>query len=383
MLRLAIPTGRCGSRRRGWRARRAERALPTVRALPRSTGYATACVEARDRAGERVAVDAPSRVRSRAVRRRLPTGWPVSGSAVGGDARAGGGAHGGIRRVGDPRSCPTTATSDSSRPRCATVLPAGAHRALDARQSNPDRYRAFLRCLDRRRRSSIVGNRSVVYAPAAALGLIALWDDGDPLLAEPLSPYVHARDAALMRQEQQGGALMFAVALPQHRGRAARRGRVAPSRSSPEPPVPPKVVPTAQQDGRRPAGRAGAHPVVGVAHGHARRSSTGRCSCRWRDPGYAPGLALRRLRRARALPALRGPALAAVARRAPELHVVRRPRGRLALHELRGRRRCAPSAPGATSHRRGSRPRVPGRRASIIADGERTVLAVDDPSPPS
>ncbi len=78
----------------------------------------------------------------------------------------------------------------------------------DARQPNPDRYRAFLRTLADAP-CVVVGNRSAVYSPAQA-GLVALWDDGDPLLAEPLAPYVHARDAALLRQEQEGSTLMLA-----------------------------------------------------------------------------------------------------------------------------------------------------------------------------
>ena len=90
----------------------------------------------------------------------------------------------------------------------AAVLPPERIAQLDARQSNPDRYRAFLRCLGDEP-LAVIGNRSVLYAPAATLGLIAMWDDGDPLYAEPLAPYVHARDAALVRHEQQGGALLF------------------------------------------------------------------------------------------------------------------------------------------------------------------------------
>ena len=80
----------------------------------------------------------------------------------------------------------------------------------DARQSGGDRYRAFL---DATRDDAriIVGNRSTVYAPAARLGLIAIWDDGDALLNEPLAPGVHPRDAALVRQEQSGAALLFAA----------------------------------------------------------------------------------------------------------------------------------------------------------------------------
>lgn len=79
----------------------------------------------------------------------------------------------------------------------------------DATRSNPERYRAFLRTLAEAP-CIVVGKRSAVYAPVAEPGLIAIWDDGDPLLEEPLAPYVHARDAALVRQELDGGALLFA-----------------------------------------------------------------------------------------------------------------------------------------------------------------------------
>lgn len=91
----------------------------------------------------------------------------------------------------------------------AALLPTEAIVRLDARQSNPDRYRGLLRALGPQP-VVLLGNRSVVYAPASKLGLIAIWNDGDPLLGEPLAPYVHARDAALIRQEQQGAALVFA-----------------------------------------------------------------------------------------------------------------------------------------------------------------------------
>ncbi|SEN00284.1 hypothetical protein [Cryobacterium luteum] len=79
---------------------------------------------------------------------------------------------------------------------------------VDARQPNPDRYRAFLACLEPAPRI-ILGNRSAVYAPAHRLGLIAVWDDGDPLYTEPLSPYVNTRDAALVRQQHCDCALVL------------------------------------------------------------------------------------------------------------------------------------------------------------------------------
>ncbi|MFS0852095.1 primosomal protein N' [Microbacterium sp. 179-I 3D4 NHS] len=88
------------------------------------------------------------------------------------------------------------------------LVPAEAVVRYDSRQTNPDRYRAFLRTLEDAP-CIVVGNRSAVYAPVRA-GLVAVWDDGDSLLGEPLAPYVHARDAALLRQGQEGSALLFA-----------------------------------------------------------------------------------------------------------------------------------------------------------------------------
>ena len=95
--------------------------------------------------------------------------------------------------------------------RLALTAAVGAERVveLDARQKNPERYRGFLRCLEGAP-AVIIGPRSAVYAPARNLGLLVVWEDGDPLLTEPLSPWVHARDAALVRQAQSGCALVIA-----------------------------------------------------------------------------------------------------------------------------------------------------------------------------
>ncbi|MCW4459535.1 primosomal protein N' [Microbacterium sp. MPKO10] len=79
---------------------------------------------------------------------------------------------------------------------------------VDATQPAAQRYRGFLDCLHPGPRV-IVGNRSAVYAPAADLGAIIVWDDADSLHAEPLAPYVHTRDAALVRQQDSGCALIL------------------------------------------------------------------------------------------------------------------------------------------------------------------------------
>jgi primosomal protein N' (replication factor Y) (superfamily II helicase) len=134
------------------------------------------------------------------------------------------------------------------------VLPAEAIVRLDSRQSNPDRYRGLLACLGETPRV-IIGNRSVIYAPARRLAMIAVWDDGDPLHAEPLAPYVHTRDAALVRTQQQRCALVF---LSHSRSVEVQRlvalrwlQPVGPRRA-----YAPRVIPTAGQSADAPAQRA-------------------------------------------------------------------------------------------------------------------------------
>ena len=118
---------------------------------------------------------------------------------------------------------------------------------LDAAQSTPVRYRGFLQT---RFRSGLVviGSRSAVYAPAQRLGLIAIWDDGDPLHREPHAPGVHVRDAALVRQELQGGALVLAGhAVSAETQRLVEIGWVR--RVSPAKAATPKILPTALSTG--------------------------------------------------------------------------------------------------------------------------------------
>jgi primosomal protein N' (replication factor Y) len=79
----------------------------------------------------------------------------------------------------------------------------------DIQQSGQDRYLSYLRSLGERP-VIVVGNRSAAFAPAPELGLIALWDDGDGNYVEPLAPYAHSRDVALVRQSESDAALVMA-----------------------------------------------------------------------------------------------------------------------------------------------------------------------------
>ncbi|WP_460773873.1 primosomal protein N' family DNA-binding protein [Microbacterium sp. GXF7504] len=148
----------------------------------------------------RCAVDAPPRTVT------LPDGTVVGAWAVLFTAAA-------VATLATGRSAvlvvPDHRDQDQLAAALAAHLPGDVVVRDDARRPAPARYGAYLRILADAP-CVVIGNRSAVYAPAARTGLVAIWDDGDPLLAEPLSPGVHARDAALVRHELEGGALVFA-----------------------------------------------------------------------------------------------------------------------------------------------------------------------------
>ncbi|MET0813205.1 MAG: primosomal protein N' [Microbacterium sp.] len=144
----------------------------------------------------RIAVDAPPRLARPEV-----GAWAVLLAAAA------------VRTLAAGRSAVIVVPDHRDQAQVAAALegwaPKGSVVETDARQSSPARYAAFLRTLAEVP-CIVLGNRSAVYAPVHEIGLVAVWDDGDPLLAEQLSPGVHARDAALIRQELDGCALLFA-----------------------------------------------------------------------------------------------------------------------------------------------------------------------------
>jgi primosomal protein N' (replication factor Y) (superfamily II helicase) len=87
-------------------------------------------------------------------------------------------------------------------------LGAGRHVCLSAALGPARRYRAFLTA----RRGDVpvvIGTRAAMFAPVDRLGLVAIWDDGDDLHAEPRAPYPHTREVLLTRAQLAGaGALV-------------------------------------------------------------------------------------------------------------------------------------------------------------------------------
>src|ERR671920_832729 len=87
------------------------------------------------------------------------------------------------------------------------LLGAGQHVVLPADLGPAARYRAFL-AVSRGAVKVVVGTRAAAFAPVHDLGLVALWDDGDDLYAEPRAPYPHTREVLLLRAHEESCAAL-------------------------------------------------------------------------------------------------------------------------------------------------------------------------------
>jgi primosomal protein N' (replication factor Y) len=91
---------------------------------------------------------------------------------------------------------------------CVALLGASRVVGLTAGLGPAVRYRRWLAAL-RGTARVVVGTRAAVFAPVAALGLVAVWDDGDDSLAELRAPYPHAREVALLRAHSSDAAVLL------------------------------------------------------------------------------------------------------------------------------------------------------------------------------
>ena len=87
------------------------------------------------------------------------------------------------------------------------VLGKGRHVVLTADAGPAERYRAFL-AVSRGAVNVVLGTRAAAFAPVHDLGLVAIWDDGDDLYAEPRAPYPHTREVLLTRAHEESCAAL-------------------------------------------------------------------------------------------------------------------------------------------------------------------------------
>lgn len=126
--------------------------------------------------------------------------WPA---ALAQTARAAlGGGRGAVLVVPDHR--------DLDRLEAAVVAELGPdrHVRLTAEQGPQARYTAWLKVL-RGHVQCVIGTRAAAWAPVRHLGLLACWDDGDDLLAEPRSPYPQTREVLRLRAHRERAALLL------------------------------------------------------------------------------------------------------------------------------------------------------------------------------
>lgn len=361
IVRLAVPTRQVRVEK-AYLADASNAALPVVVAAP-IEWYGDGVLEAAIAANERLAVDAVPLVREVGENGVWVGSWAVTMAAAAASTVAAG--RSAILAVPDYRD------QEQLEAALRAVLPPESVVRLDAKQSNPERYRELLRCLGDAP-LAIVGNRSVVYAPASNLGLIALWDDGDPLHSEPLAPYVHTRDAALLRQEQQGCALaFFGHSRSTEVERLVEIGWV--QSLSPRPLVLPKVIPTAQQAA---GDRLAAQARIPSSAWNAARTAleSGPVLVQVARPGYAPRLACADCQQTARCQRCEGPLQQKSARSVPACAWC----GALAVNwscSNCGGERLRFVGVGATRTAEDLGRAFPGVRI-IIADGERPVLAV-------
>jgi primosomal protein N' (replication factor Y) (superfamily II helicase) len=125
--------------------------------------------------------------------------WPTALAAAVAATRASG--RGALVVVPDAR--------DLSRLVAALEAAGVDHVALSAEPGRSARYRRFVLAATGRARV-VVGTRAAALAPVADLGLVACWDDGDDLLAEPRAPYPHVREVLTTRADLEGTAAIVA-----------------------------------------------------------------------------------------------------------------------------------------------------------------------------
>ncbi len=116
-----------------------------------------------------------------------------------------------------------------------SLLGKGRHVTLTADAGPAARYRAFL-AVSRGTVQVVVGTRAAAFAPVRDLGLVAVWDDGDDLYAEPRAPYPHTREVLLLRAADEGcGVLVGGFARTVEAAYLVRTGwagEIAPDRAT-------------------------------------------------------------------------------------------------------------------------------------------------------
>lgn len=159
---------------------------------------------------------------------------------------------------------------------------------FDGESTPSERYKAYLRCLEDDP-VIVLGSRHAIYTPVSKLGLVIVHNDADDAHREPLAPYPHTRDIALIRAEQTGAAVCITSLVPSIAVQRLRNmGYLRSCR--PLRPTRPRVIPTSMAlNAEQGVGQARIPSMAYKAIGQALRS--GPVLVQVFRSGYSPGLA--------------------------------------------------------------------------------------------
>ncbi|ONI90231.1 primosome assembly protein PriA [Saccharothrix sp. ALI-22-I] len=91
---------------------------------------------------------------------------------------------------------------------CAALVGEAGVVTLSADLGPSERYKRWL-AVRRGAVRVVLGTRGASFAPVHDLGLVAVWDDGDDLHAEPRMPYPNVRDVLVQRSHLTGASLLI------------------------------------------------------------------------------------------------------------------------------------------------------------------------------
>ena len=234
------------------------------------------------------------------------------------------------------------------------ALGEGHHVTLTADSGPAARYRDFL-AVSRGARRIVLGTRAAAFAPVRDLGLVAIWDDGDDLLAEPRAPYPHAREVLLLRAEHEACAALVGGFARSVEAQQLLRAGWAREIAAPREVLRARAQVSVAEAGEREHGTRMPRAVYDLLR---RAAAEGPVLVQTPRSGYAPSLACERCRTPARCRTCSGPARPRLPDRAARVPVVRHRRTRLGVPDVRPPR---PARPGARRHphRRGARPVPP------------------------
>ena len=204
VLRLAIPKRYVKVEKAWWQDGRVLQASPPETPTINTSGTSDSYVDSVFESAARTNLSLPYGISSTQGSVPYPRSWDTLASVA---------AQGLQRGQSVLLVCPDWRDIEHARAALREVVPDHAVCEVAGEQPPAARYGEYLRTLEPTP-LIVLGGRHAVYAPAHNLGLIVVVDDADQAHREPLAPYPHTRDVALLRNSLERVPVCFAGVTP-------------------------------------------------------------------------------------------------------------------------------------------------------------------------